>query len=242
MCCFNELDCLPGRCPSLVGSRSRESIKMHSHGGETGEKRGGKSERRESRGRVFCLQMQPATASAQVPVNHHLAQTLLVAAYPGLADIDHPTAHYFTGFSQRGWHPNSPSYLVISCPYSCGLGVHWSWKFIFHFYHYWYLPPWDMSLSCWKKNLLSFSPSVFEDDCNQSMDGKYEWDSQWVHWGLGAGLGPPWVLLNLKSMPTELTGVRASASRVKKQRYCVHIQPTHSPMHAQHRGAHIYIN
>lgn len=153
LCSFNELDCLPGRCPSLVGNRPRESIKMHSHGGETGEKRGGKSERRESRGRVFCLQMQPATASAQVPVNHHLAQTSgCCSSWTSRHRPPLHRIHYFTGFSRtRWWHSNSPSYLVISCPYSCGLGVHWSWKFIFHFCHYWYLPPWDMSLSCWKK-------------------------------------------------------------------------------------------
>lgn len=197
---------------------------------EVGRVRGGRAEEESS----ACRCSQPLSQSAQVPVNHHLAQTLLVAAHPGLADIDHP----FTGFSRtRWWHSNSPSYLVISC----GLGVHWSWKFIFHFCHYWYLPPWDMSLSCWKKNLLSFRLSVFEDNCNQSKDGKYEWDSERVHGGLGAGLGPPWVLLNLKSMPTELTGVRASASCVKKQRYCVPNRSTHSPMHAQHTEAHIHI-
>lgn len=82
-----------------MGNKPREKVKTYSHGGERGEKTGGKCERREESRKAFCLRMHPDAASTQMSVNHHLAQTLLVAAYPRLADIDHPTAHCFTELS-----------------------------------------------------------------------------------------------------------------------------------------------
>lgn len=136
-----------------MGNRLRKRLKTYNHGGKRGEKRSGKCEKREGSRKHLCLRMQPGTASPQVPMNHDLAQTLLVAAHPTVPDLDHPCSLFWTEW----WHQNSQFTILATdqLPDRPGLGCDRSWMHIFHFYHYWYLPPWDIPLSVWKILLRS---------------------------------------------------------------------------------------
>lgn len=100
--CFYELGFLPER--SGEQQTHREDKNIHSIRKERWGKRGEKWENEEGKRRTFCLQIQLATASAQEPVSHPLAQTLLVSPRPRLAD----SAHCFKGLPWTGlWHPNA---------------------------------------------------------------------------------------------------------------------------------------
>lgn len=101
------------------------------------------------------------------------------------------------------------------------------------------------------KKLLRFRPSVFGDDCNQSMNSKHEWDFQWpASLRVGSSLRS-----TLSPSQPEYHGHRSHrgqgfcispsesspASCVQKQRYSVYNRSIHSHMRAQQQmGSHIY--
>lgn len=220
-----------GLLPERSGEQQthREDKNIHSIRKERWGKRGEKWENEEGKRRTFCLQIQLATASAQEPVSHLLAQTLLVSPHPRLAD----SAHCFKGLPWTGlWHPNAPYCLSNQLPrqawLSCSLKVNI------------YLS----LLLCTDACLLRHSTFRLTKICSDSdhlsgemtenkvwlinLRGIFQWSSSQ---GLGESLGPLWVLLSLKILSTELAGVNgfwtsssenSPASCVQKQQCCVY--------------------
>lgn len=187
--------------------------------------------------------MQPATASAQVPVNHHLAQTLPVSAYSRLAD----SAHCFKGLQRTVASKCtvlSSDQLPRQASFSCSLKVNIYFSFLLL-----------LILASLRHSTFRLTkPVKIQIIClgrwQQSMASKHERDFQLSSSpGLGARLDTLWVLLSLKILPTELTEVKgfctscsesSPAKCVQQQRYCIYSRSICSHV-SSNIGAHTYI-
>lgn len=184
------------------------------------------------------LWMQPATASTQLPVNHHLAQTLLVSAHPRLADsahcskrtpLDRTVASKCTILSSD----EMPRQAWFSC--SLKVNIYFSLLLLLI--------------------LASLRHSTFRLTKTAQIQticlGRWQQTGIFNglhHQGLGSSLNPLWVPLSLKILPTELTGIKgfctsssesSPARCVQKQRYCVYRRSIWSCVSSK-SNSHIY--